>query len=399
VRKQKRLRNLHPAGKWKRILSACNYWWSNVNLRDDAFLKNELRKQGGWCRISELLKFPKLKIWTDAELVIDSLTSTAAHKWEVDVNEAFPMKSKVRRVDVTLDYIDEIEREMDVDENDDNKSTTASGLDLESNPLSEHEIKKSPPTQKERNLPFFNSKRKVIVARSPNDIAPLCMKLTKSIKQSGPNSFPLVLGMDVEYATLELDIRGDLPAMLQLASPDPTGPVGLFWLDKLPNHGKSILHDGEAYKPLLSILASSDIEKVGVGLTSDVRHLLDWWGVSDAATYSPYFIANTVDISEVYSSDTRVADRSLQEMCESVLQLHLRKRKSISRNKKRSHWRAEVLTKQMKEYAANDAACAVEVYLSLCAEESDDSDDSGDDDENDHSSIDHSDADERDPSS
>ena len=57
-----------------------------------------------------------------------------------------------------------------------------------------------------------------------------------------------VLGLDVEFATLENDLRM-LPAMLQLAWP---GQVGLIWLDKLPDHGHGLLQSSASLKSILS---------------------------------------------------------------------------------------------------------------------------------------------------
>ena len=47
TKKLKRMKGLHPAAKWKRVLSACDYWFSKGNLVDDAYLIQELRKNDG----------------------------------------------------------------------------------------------------------------------------------------------------------------------------------------------------------------------------------------------------------------------------------------------------------------------------------------------------------------
>ena len=75
---------------------------------------------------------------------------------------------------------------------------------------------------------------------------------------------------------MEMDIRGNLQAMLQLASPEPNGVVGLIWLDKFPNHGKDMIND-KGYEEFRSLLNDSSISKVGAGASADARNLAMWW--------------------------------------------------------------------------------------------------------------------------
>ncbi|KAL7550190.1 hypothetical protein ACHAWF_013429 [Thalassiosira exigua] len=80
-RKKLRMRNLHRSAKMKRILVACDYWFSRSNLASDDFLKEELRDHKGHVPISTLATFPKLEHWgDDLELIYDTLTSEAAKK-------------------------------------------------------------------------------------------------------------------------------------------------------------------------------------------------------------------------------------------------------------------------------------------------------------------------------
>jgi hypothetical protein len=48
--KLKRQKNLHPAAKMKRVLSATDYWFSDVNLRTDAHLQGQLHLHKGYVR-------------------------------------------------------------------------------------------------------------------------------------------------------------------------------------------------------------------------------------------------------------------------------------------------------------------------------------------------------------
>jgi len=57
--KLKRKKSLHPAAKWKRILSACDFWFSRNNLSTDIFLRATLQQHNGYIPISTLLTFPK----------------------------------------------------------------------------------------------------------------------------------------------------------------------------------------------------------------------------------------------------------------------------------------------------------------------------------------------------
>ena len=51
VAKLKRRKGLHPAAKWKRIISQTNFWFSDTNLCNDDWLVSELSKDDGWITI------------------------------------------------------------------------------------------------------------------------------------------------------------------------------------------------------------------------------------------------------------------------------------------------------------------------------------------------------------
>jgi len=233
------------------------------------------------------------------------------------------------------------------------------------------------PKQKKASVtPHYKSARQVKLIRRPSDLKIFCNDLRDSVERftemHGGNHTASAVGFDLEYCSLELDIRQTLPAMIQLSSPDPKGEVGLIWLDKFPNHGRNALRDSN-YGPLLSILSDSSILKVGAGVSTDIKHLAEWWNV-DEKDYDTFFFAGVTNIDD--ELDDRVQGKSLQEMVASVLQRHLPKVKEKNAKAKKqrrkkgkkvptAHWRTDSITKEMKAYAANDAASSVDVWSKL----------------------------------
>ena len=229
-----------------------------------------------------------------------------------------------------------------------------------------------PKKNKTTNLRKYSSERIVRVIKNAKQLNAFCRDLNESLNSNNTKDDvgdSRAVGFDVEYCSLEMDIRGTLPAMLQLASPNPKGPVGLIWLDKFPNHGKDMIGDPK-YEDLLSILSSPDISKVGVGVTKDAKHLAAWWGISDN-DHIDYYFSGMTDLESEF--DDRVNEKTLQDMCESVLGRRLPKMKeqNAKKNKKKrkkgkkvktSHWRRDDLTKDMKDYAADDASCSIDVW-------------------------------------
>jgi len=146
------------------------------------------------------------------------------------------------------------------------------------------------------------------------------------------------------YATLEGDLRR-LPALVSVAS---SRGVALFWLDKLPGHGRRAL---SVRAPLGALLADPRVAKAGAGAAADAERL-EAFG-EDCAVRSPL--------------DLGFGD-SLADLCRSVLGRDLKKRKSRRRGDKRSHWRAPELTADMRAYAAEDAACARDIHAAMAAD-------------------------------
>lgn len=232
-----------------------------------------------------------------------------------------------------------------------------------------------PKAKKPKQRPNYTTKRSVVLIQNPKKLKGFCDMLTKSVQKAAAandnDPKASAVGFDVEYCSLELDIRGTLPAMLQLAGPGEDSPIGLVWLDKFPDHGRKMLGKNE-YEPLLRILADPSVLKVGVGASKDVNHLAEWWGVNDRK-YNDYFFGGITDMEDVHAD---VHGKSLAEMCEFVLDRKLLKlkqkmskkqkqRKKKGRRTPTAHWRTNDITKQMKNYAANDAASAIDVWMKL----------------------------------
>lgn len=489
-----RKNNLHPAAKMKRVLSACDYWFSDENLRSDRFLRREIRDFRGYVRISAIATFPKLRGWTDGEIILKALSNEACRKryrvvFSRDMVEKVAMNRRRRRRNAKRreELLEEVERlterlqskiregremvevrkggddtelrqdhlaegkingqraepardmamrgEADdamkkvldatgrnaKDENDyddfDALGLVDDGTALEDEKLPsvirddgsglwmhalvrhrrvtedylsdlvETEVEGDDPTQNDvdkeksgeaepakandwKSLKRYSSCRRVRVIENSKQLADFCRELNESIgSYEGERK---AIGLDVEYCTLEMDIRRTLPAMLQLASPRPDGPTGLIWLDKFPNHGKDMMRD-DGCNDLFSILDDGTIAKVGPGVSSDAKNLASWWGITEAE-YVDHFFSGLVDMET--EPDDCINEKSLQEMCAGVLERDLpkfkdwggRRKKELRRRGvrvKTSHWRRGDLTGDMKKYAADDASCAVDVWLKV----------------------------------
>jgi len=283
----------------------------------------------------------------------------------------------LRHKRVSLAYLDELAAETYEAMQRGQMEMEFGGYDGGDNFWDEIELEDEPPPKKSKpkQLPNYRTSQQVQVIQNPSKLKNFCDTLTKSVEKSfaahdnDPNAS--AIGFDVEYCSLELDIRGTLPAMLQLAGPTKESPIGLIWLDKFPDHGRNMIGKSE-YEPLLRILADPKILKVGVGASKDAKHLLSWWGVNDRK-HSHYFVGGMTDLEGV---DVDCEEKSLSEMCLAVLSKRLPKskqkmtkkqkqRKKKGRSTPTAHWRTTNITKQMKEYAANDVACGIEVWMKL----------------------------------
>ena len=245
------------------------------------------------------------------------------------------------------------------------------------------EIKTKQKNKKSSNLKDYSTNRKTVLISKPQKLAKFFerfkvdMHKALSLNNGDPNAS--AVGFDVEYATLELDIRNTLPAMVQIAGPTADSEIGLIWLDKFPDHGRGILAD-ESSRPLIDLLSDASILKVGVGANKDANHLAAWWGITDRS-YVGDFIAGTIDLEDEVEEQNESAtfkERSLAQLCETVLGCRLPKQKQRLnyRNKQlkrmgmrhpTAHWRIPSgnITKQMKDYAAHDAASGIDIWMKL----------------------------------
>jgi len=147
--------------------------------------------------------------------------------------------------------------------------------------------------KKKESLEIYSSGRKVeVIDGTGQKLREFCQRLTQSLDRSKVKA----IGFDVEYGNLEIDSGGNLPEMLQLASPEESGPVGLIWIDKFNNNGKNMIGD-ENCQHLFDILGNHEILKVGVGISNDAKHLASWWGITDPED-SCFYFSGMVDIGK-----------------------------------------------------------------------------------------------------
>ena len=106
-------------------------------------------------------------------------------------------------------------------------------------------------------------------------------------------------------------------------------------------------------------------------------------GIKDPK-YAQHFFSGVVDLhDEVVPQEIgSTEEMSLQELCAHVLGQRLleQKEKSVQKKRKRrkqgrrvktSHWRIDVLTKEMKKYTAEDASCSIDIWLKLTKDRED----------------------------
>jgi 3'-5' exonuclease len=517
-------KNLHPASQWKRILSACDFWFSKKNLESDSLMRKTLLRHKGWIPLCTLLTFPKFHVWVTEQMLIDAFSCSAAERYVLTYDKKLAALPQL--VDDQSENLEEhrwLQNESEEDEDEfgeeddewdehqyesgeemrvlrrfvtvepsvgeaehkkiekaasrSEQETDTSSSDQQAEPKSQDDVlsgnpqfsrddhdmmelyaitarmiadatgtvvgesvpeaavidysKRNPnPTtadmrhalvrhkrvslnaitimdrhvnreeielasnfgiydslnadenleyfsdeeqdhcNKRKQLPRYRANRKVQLIKNFNELQEFCKIVAESAKNAAntyndPNAS--AIGLDVEYCTLELDIRPTLPAMLQLSPPENTKPVGLVWLDKFCDHGRGMLNAPEC-APLTQLLADTSILKVGVGTSKDVRNLARWWGITDKE-YAAHLVSGVIDLE----SEERLTGMSLQDMCESVLDCFLFKKKGKTRPKdyrkrKRtptSHWRTDNITGQMKEYAADDVACGIDVWMKV----------------------------------
>jgi hypothetical protein len=242
-------------------------------------------------------------------------------------------------------------------------------LEFDDDGLQHEEIEEAALAPIKKQLPFYKTDRPIKVVRKPTQLSETIAELLQ-----GGNT--TTLGMDVEYATLETNIAGNLPAMLQLASETL---IVLIWLDKFPDHGRDVVfsENQENYKPLLDLLASTEVEKLTVGGRGDTINLAKWWGIllsekissQDEDLLIDQYFGNIVNLVDAYPWQSwginKTEQLSLGNLCAFALEREMPKKYKKKRMKKLSHWRAKELTEEMRAYAACDARCLLDIRKAM----------------------------------
>ena len=310
----------------------------------------------------------------------------------VDVGDMKDLRNAfVRHRRVTLEYIAMIEQEIyqkDSSDNDfDSDECDCRPMD---NDFDSHEFycgeympdvegsyphQGGPSAKTEQKHKIYGTSRPVSLITTPSKLRSFCDELLQSAQENlinhnhEPNAY--AIGMDVEYCSLEMDIRPTLPAMIQLCGPNKkTGPLGLIWIHKFPDHGRDLLTNTREYEPLIKIFTDTKLFKVGVSLSRDTVNVARWCGIAEKQDVA-HFFSGIVNLEEVQNNEN-VRKKSLQEMATLVLQRNLPKIKGKRRTLKdrirrapTAHWRTDKITGLMKLYAANDVACAMDVWMHI----------------------------------
>lgn len=174
-------------------------------------------------------------------------------------------------------------------------------------------------------LPRYLYEGNIVLIDKEDDLVSVCRKLSKQH----------VLGFDTESkAAFKKGVKNK-PALLQLATHND---VFLF---RISRTGFSA--------PLVKILESEKILKVGVAVKQDIGELQQ---------LKPFKPTGFVELQN-YSSEFGITDNSLKKMAAIVLG------KYISKSQRLSDWEAPVLKPQQLQYAATDAWVSRAIYLKL----------------------------------
>jgi hypothetical protein len=331
-RKHAHLKNkqhLHVNARIKRVLSTCDFWWGDNNLSTDNWLKRHLRSHDGWLPLTSLLQMPSFAHWVDEELLVQAFSSPdGKNRYKLDSSMVRHLKKG------SLAQIDALDAAA--------AASSESSGDAAAPAASNIKVIPS------RLLPHYCHDREVLVVKTLLELDDACDQLLQSAGKSHP-----ALGFDVEYCRTEDDNRPNLPAMVQLASPVL---AALVWLEHLPNQGRDVLTESPKFAALLS---DEDVLKLGVGVDYDAVQLAAWFGVkkkSDA-------VKGMLDLSTTVAGESK----GLAAECERELKMTLPKMKGergerALKKKEYSYWRRTELTEQMRLYAANDAAVALDIW-------------------------------------
>lgn len=77
----------------EKIIRQIEYYFGDINLNKDKFMKDEIQKDAGWVELETLIKFNRLKVLsTDFGVIIEALKKSTSNLLEIDEE-----KKKVRR--------------------------------------------------------------------------------------------------------------------------------------------------------------------------------------------------------------------------------------------------------------------------------------------------------------
>lgn len=174
-------------------------------------------------------------------------------------------------------------------------------------------------------LPALTFKGQIVVVDSEEQVEKACEDLA---------SYPFI-GFDTETRPSFKAGTSYKVSLLQLSTPDT---CYLFRLNKIP-----------FAKPIMKLLESSEVIKLGADVAGDIRSLNQLRFFKDRGFY---------DLQSVVW-EWGVNEKSLRKM--SALTLGYR----ISKAQRLSNWEAVTLTPQQQLYAATDAWACIEIYNKL----------------------------------
>ncbi len=174
-------------------------------------------------------------------------------------------------------------------------------------------------------LPALSFKGRIVVIDNEEDIAAACEDLSQYS----------IIGFDTETRPSFKAGVSYKVALLQLSTPTC---CYLFRLNKIP-----------LARPILKILESENIKKLGADVIGDIRALRALRQFKDRGF---------IDLQSIVAQ-WGIGEKSLRKM--SALLLGHR----ISKAQRLSNWEAQSFTPQQKIYAATDAWVCVEIYNKL----------------------------------
>ena len=174
-------------------------------------------------------------------------------------------------------------------------------------------------------LPAIEFKGEIRIIEHERDIVPACKFLMKQA----------VVGFDTETRP---SFRPGVTFRVSLLQLSPPQLCFLFRLNKIP-----------LAKPILQVLETDSILKIGADVAGDLRSLRQIRHFRDGGF---------VDLQSI-ASEWGIEDKSLRKLSAIVL------RQRVSKAQRLSNWEAATLTDKQKLYAATDAWVCTAIYDKL----------------------------------